>query len=81
MGQYKDLTETGNRARKVSGTQGTRLEIFFFAVTQYESFHLLFIHLFIHKLRQEAWITHRASSTTRSRAMHVLRRKLSKDEI
>ena len=22
-GHYKDLTETGNRARKVSGTQGT----------------------------------------------------------
>ena len=22
-GQYKDLTETGNHARKVSGTQGT----------------------------------------------------------
>ena len=27
----------------------------------------LFIYLFIYKFRQEAWITHRASSTTRSR--------------
>ena len=27
----------------------------------------LFIYLFIYKLRQEAWITHRANSTTRSR--------------
>ena len=26
-GHYKDLTETGNRARKVSGTQGTIFEI------------------------------------------------------
>ena len=25
-GHYKDLTETGNRARKVSGTQGRRSE-------------------------------------------------------
>ena len=25
-GHYKDLTETGNRARKVSGTQGTVLQ-------------------------------------------------------
>ena len=24
-GHYKDLTETGNRARKVSGTQGTQM--------------------------------------------------------
>ena len=24
-GHYKDLTETGNRARKVSGTQGTEM--------------------------------------------------------
>ena len=24
-GHYKDLTETGNRARKVSGTQGNKL--------------------------------------------------------
>ena len=24
-GHYKDLTETGNRARKVSGTQGTSI--------------------------------------------------------
>ena len=27
-----------------------------------------FSYLFIYKLRQEAWITHRASSTTRTRA-------------
>ena len=27
-GHYKDLTETGNRARKVSGTQGTGEEEF-----------------------------------------------------
>ena len=26
-GHYKDLTETGNRARKVSGTQGTEHSI------------------------------------------------------
>ena len=26
-GHYKDLTETGNRARKVSGTQGSNLAI------------------------------------------------------
>ena len=26
-GHYKDLTETGNRARKVSGTQGTILAV------------------------------------------------------
>ena len=26
-GHYKDLTETGNRARKVSGTQGSILQV------------------------------------------------------
>ena len=30
-------------------------------------FIYVFIYLFIYKLRQEAWITHRATSTTRSR--------------
>ena len=41
-GHYKDLTETGNRARKVSGTQGTvKTNIYFF---------VLFLCLLLHRL-------------------------------
>ena len=36
-------------------------------IKAYNENSVKFIHLFIYKLRQEVWITHRASSTTRTK--------------
>ena len=41
---------------------------------------LLFIYLFIYKLRQEAWITHRASSTTSSRKKKKISNTTNKND-